>query len=61
IASAMTGHLQWAVAIPFSGGAVLGMLAGRQLAARLAGPQLQRSFALVSAVVAVALLVLALA
>ena len=61
IASAMTGHLQWAVAIPFSGGAVLGMLAGRQLAARLAGPQLQRSFALVSAVVAIALLVRALA
>ncbi|EGF33271.1 membrane protein [Oxalobacteraceae bacterium IMCC9480] len=61
IASAVTGHLQWAVAIPFSGGAVLGMLAGRQLAARLAGPQLQRSFALVSAVVALALLVRALA
>ncbi|MEB0135151.1 sulfite exporter TauE/SafE family protein [Actimicrobium sp. CCC2.4] len=61
IASAVTGHLQWAVAIPFSVGAVLGMLAGRQLAARLAGPQLQRSFALVSAVVALALLVRALA
>ncbi len=61
IASAVTGHLQWAVAMPFSGGAVLGMLAGRQVTARLAGPQLQRAFAIVSAVVAVALLVRALA
>ncbi len=61
VASAVTGHLQWAVALPFSGGAVLGMLAGRQLAAGLAGPQLQRAFAIVSALVAVALLVRALA
>jgi len=60
VASAVTGHLQWGVALPFSGGAVLGMLAGRQLAGRLAGPQLQRAFAIVSAVVAVALLVRAL-
>jgi hypothetical protein len=36
------------------------MLAGRQLAGRLAGPQLQRAFAIASAVVAVALLVRAL-
>ena len=61
IASAATGHLQWAVALPFSGGAMLGMLAGRLVAAHLAGPQLQRAFAVVSVIVAVALLVSALA
>ncbi|MCF4991428.1 MULTISPECIES: sulfite exporter TauE/SafE family protein [Pseudomonas fluorescens group] len=56
-ASSAAGHLQWAVAIPFSTGALVGMLGGRLIAARLAGPHLQRGFAAVSIVVAVALLV----
>jgi len=56
-ASAATGHLQWAIALPFSAGALLGMSSGRLLAARLAGPQLQKAFALVSAGVALALLI----
>jgi uncharacterized membrane protein YfcA len=53
--------LQWVVAIPFSGGAIAGMLAGQLVVARLAGPQLQRAFAVISALVAIALLVRALA
>lgn len=56
-ASALAGHLQWAVALPFSAGAVAGMLGGRALAARLAGPVLQRGFALLSAAVALAMIV----
>lgn len=59
-ASAATGHLAWAIALPFSAGALAGMGAGRLVAARLAGPHLQKAFALVSACVALALFVRAL-
>lgn len=59
-ASSATGHLQWAVAIPFSLGALVGMAGGRLIAARLAGPHLQRGFAAVSVLVALALLVKAI-
>ncbi|MFC0169982.1 sulfite exporter TauE/SafE family protein [Pseudoduganella danionis] len=59
-ASAATGHLLWAIAVPFSAGALVGMTSGRLLAARLAGPVLQQAFALVSAGVAVALFIRAL-
>ena len=54
-ASAASGHLQWAIALPFAGGALGGMLVGRSLAARLSGPHLQKAFAVVSAAVAGAL------
>jgi uncharacterized membrane protein YfcA len=56
-ARALAGHLEWAVALPFSAGATAGMLGGRVLAARLAGPVLKRGFALLSAAVAVAMIV----
>ena len=59
-ASSATVHLQWAVAIPFSIGALAGMICGRLVAAKLSGPNLQKGFAIVSAVVAVALLVKAI-
>ncbi|WP_437883431.1 sulfite exporter TauE/SafE family protein [Pseudomonas sp. LRF_L74] len=59
-ASSAAGHLQWAVALPFSLGALLGMASGRLIAVRLAGPHLQRGFAVVSMLVAVALLVKAI-
>lgn len=55
-ASAAAGQVDWAVAMPFSGGALTGMLAGRALAARLAGPHLQAGFGAVSAVVAVGMI-----
>ena len=54
--SALAGTLNWPVAIPFSAGALGGMLAGRVVAARLAGPYLQKGFALVSALVAVGMI-----
>jgi uncharacterized membrane protein YfcA len=46
--------LPWAVLLPFVAGGAAGMLGGRYLAARLAGPGLQRGFA--AGVLAVALL-----
>jgi hypothetical protein len=60
VASTLSGHLQWAIALPFSGGAISGMIVGRLVAARLSGQLLQKGFALVSALVAVALLIKAL-
>jgi hypothetical protein len=54
--AALGGHMQWHIALPFSGGALAGMLGGRALAARLAGPQLQKGFATVSALVALAMI-----
>jgi uncharacterized membrane protein YfcA len=56
-ASAMAGNLNMAVAMPFAAGALGGMLGGRAISARLAGPHLQRAFATVSALVAVGMIV----
>jgi uncharacterized protein len=52
VASALAGQVAWAVAIPFCAGALAGMLGGRQLAARLAGPHLQAGFGAVACLVA---------
>ena len=57
VSSAVAGILDWPVAIPFSAGALAGMLAGRTVAARIAGPQMQKGFALVSSVVAIGMIV----
>lgn len=51
-ASALHGGMNWSVAIPFCGGALVGMLSGRLISRRLAGPQLQNAFASVAALVA---------
>lgn len=53
----LSGALDWDLALPFGGGAVLGLLLGRQVADRVAGPRLQQAFGAVSAVVALSLLV----
>lgn len=50
--SAASGGLDWEIALPFAGGALAGMLAGRTLAARVTGPSLQFAFAAVAALVA---------
>lgn len=57
VASAIGGHVDWHIALPFAGGALTGMLAGRRFARRLAGPALQQSFAAFSGVVALGLIV----
>ena len=54
--SAASGALVWSIALPFSAGALAGMLSGRALSARLSGPYLQRAFATVSAMVAVGMI-----
>lgn len=55
LASAVTGDLDFSIAWPFAGGALLGMLVGRAIAPRIAGPKLQQGFAGLAAVVAVGL------
>jgi uncharacterized membrane protein YfcA len=49
------GTLPWGVLVPFVAGGVGGMLAGRALAARLAGPLLQRVFAVTIVAVGLAM------
>lgn len=51
-AAAAQGALDWHSAAPFAAGALAGMLGGRTIAARVAGPKLQKGFAIVSALVA---------
>lgn len=58
--SAAQGGIDWLTAAPFAGGALAGMLGGRSLAARVAGPALQQAFAGVSAVVALGMVTKAL-
>lgn len=54
-AAALHGTVNWAIALPFSVGALIGLLSGRQLAARRAGSRLQQGFALVCVLVAMLL------
>ncbi len=60
LASALAGHMVWAVALPFSAGALAGMLAGRLLSPRVPGAYLNQGFALVAALVAVGMLLKAI-
>lgn len=60
VASAIGGGMAWHIALPFSAGALAGMLAGRAVAARLAGAKLQIGFAAVSALVGFAMIAKAL-
>lgn len=46
--AAILGGMNWTIALPFSAGALTGMLTGRIFAARLAGPKLQQGFAVVA-------------
>jgi uncharacterized membrane protein YfcA len=54
-AAAVHGTIDWDIAVPFAAGAVVALLAGRMVAARVAGPLLQQCFAIFSAIVAVLL------
>jgi uncharacterized membrane protein YfcA len=57
LASAASGAMAWPLALPFSAGALFGMLGGRLVSTRLAGPHLQIGFAAVSAAVAIGMIV----
>ncbi len=55
-AAALHGALPWEVALPFAGGAIAAMLAGRPLARRLAAGRLRQAFGATCAVVALLML-----
>uniref|UniRef100_A0A0S4VSV9 Probable membrane transporter protein n=1 Tax=Ralstonia solanacearum TaxID=305 RepID=A0A0S4VSV9_RALSL len=61
LASAIGGHVDWHIALPFAAGALAGMLTGRGFSRHLAGPALQQGFAAFAGVVAIGLVVRALA
>jgi uncharacterized membrane protein YfcA len=46
-------HAQWLTALPFVGGAIVGMYLGRIATPHIAGHRLQKGFAVLAAVVAV--------
>ncbi|HCL4259348.1 TPA: sulfite exporter TauE/SafE family protein, partial [Pseudomonas aeruginosa] len=47
----------WTVALPFSAGAIAGMLTGQSISARLDGKRLQKGFGLIAFIAAVALMI----
>jgi uncharacterized membrane protein YfcA len=55
ITASISGVMHWAVGVPFAAGAVAGLIAGRQVSGRLAGPRLQQLFA-VTGLISAALL-----
>ena len=55
--SVASGHMNWPIAIPFAAGALGGLIAVRPFARRLAGPHLQRGFAVIATVIAIGLAV----
>lgn len=54
--SIVAGNLNWSVAQPFAVGALLGMVGGRFIFARMAVHHLQKGFAILSALVAVSMI-----
>jgi uncharacterized membrane protein YfcA len=56
-AAAWHGAIAWDIALPFAIGSVAASLLARVIAARVAGPRLQQTFAVISAGVALVLLV----
>ncbi|HZX32531.1 MAG TPA: sulfite exporter TauE/SafE family protein [Rhodocyclaceae bacterium] len=53
--SAWSGGVDWATALPFAAGALIGMAAGRTVSGRLPEGALRKGFALLSALVAIGL------
>ena len=56
VSGAIAGNLNWMIAVPFCAGALAGMMGGRLIASRLAGPHLQYGFAAVSVLVAIGMI-----
>jgi uncharacterized protein len=52
----LDGRIDWAILIPFAAGGAVAMIAGRQFAGRIAGPTLQRVFALLITLVGISML-----
>ncbi len=56
VSSVLVDSFNWLIAIPFCAGALSGMIGGRLISSKLAGSQLQYSFAVISALVAVGMI-----
>jgi uncharacterized membrane protein YfcA len=57
VTASLSGVMHWAIGLPFALGAVVGLLAGRQVARYLAGPRLQQLFAITGFLAAILLVV----
>lgn len=57
VSSALTGNVAWPIALPFSAGALAGMLGGRIISSHLSGPRLQQGFGIVAGLVAIGMVV----
>ena len=55
--AAFMGGMNWSIAIPFAGGAIIGMLLGRLFANHLAGPKLQQGFAVLAICVSIGMII----
>jgi uncharacterized membrane protein YfcA len=55
--AAFMGGINWSIAIPFAGGAIIGMLLGRLFANHLAGPKLQQGFAVLAICVSIGMII----
>ena len=60
VAATASGALDWGVALPFGAGAVVALLAGRQMARHLPAPLLRRAFGVLTFVVALMMVARAL-
>jgi uncharacterized membrane protein YfcA len=60
VIATVSGTMMWPVALPFAGGALGGMMVGRQLAKVMSGPRLQQFFALFTLFIAAMMLYKAL-
>jgi uncharacterized membrane protein YfcA len=53
--AAVAGHLKWSIGIPFSGGAIIGMLLGSMIAKKISGPRIQQAFAIFTFLISLSL------
>ena len=60
VTSMSAGHFNFAIGIPFAGGALAGMLLGGVISPRLSGTHLKTAFGLISVAVAIGMLIAAL-
>ncbi len=53
VVSSLSGNMNWLIAIPFSSGALIGMLIGRNFSKKISGPRLGQIFAIFALSIAV--------
>ena len=53
--AALAGHLNWSIGIPFTGGAIIGMLVGSIIAKKISGPRIQQAFAIFTFLISISL------